>query len=63
MILPTLPQLHKIGKNHKKKQKNNYGYSNILNILHIQRKCLSMVIIDRHFEETPRYLKIKIFYS
>ncbi len=32
-----------------------------INILHIQRKCLSMDTTDRHFGETLRYLKIRIF--
>ena len=45
----------------KRNKKLNYGCSNTLNILLIQRKCLSMDVIDRHFEETLRYLKIKYF--
>ena len=50
----------KIGKNHKKKQKIKLCCSNTLNILPIQRKCLNMDVIDRHFEGTLRYLKISI---
>ena len=45
----------------KRNKKLNYGCSNTLNILLIQRKCLSMDVIDRHFEETLRYLKIRYF--
>ena len=45
----------------KRSKKSNYGYSNTLNILHIQRKCLSTDAADRHFGETLRYLKIKMF--
>ena len=45
----------------KRNKKSNYGCSNTLNMILIQRKCLSMVIIDRPFEETLRYLKIGTF--
>ncbi len=51
----------KIGKNQQKNKKPNYGCSNTLNILLIQRKCLNMDVIDRHFEGTLRYLKIGTF--
>ena len=50
----------KLAKNIKRNKKSNYGYSNTLNILHIQRKCLIMDATDRHFGETLRYLKIRI---
>ena len=42
----------KIGKIIKRNKKSNYGCSNTLNILLIQRKCLNMDVIDRHFGET-----------
>ena len=51
----------KLAKNIKRNKKSNYGYSNTLNILHIQGKCQSMGVIDQHFGETLRYLKIRIF--
>ena len=51
----------KLAKNIKRRKKSNYGYSNTLNILHIQRKCLSMDATDRHFGETLGYLRTKIF--
>ena len=42
-------------------KKSNYGCSNTLNILHIQRKCQIMGATDQHFEGTLRYLKIGTF--
>ena len=60
-IAPNVINIKKKKKINKKSKKSNYDYSNTLNILHIQRKCLSMDVADRHFGETLRYLKIRIF--
>jgi hypothetical protein len=48
-------------KNKKRRKNIFYGYSNILNILPIQRKCQNMDIIDQPFEEILKCLKIKTF--
>ena len=61
MIFPTLPQLHKIGKNHKKKQKIKLWLFKYFEYLTHSKKMSEYDAIDQHFEETLRYLKIKYF--
>ena len=60
-IVCIITVTYKLVKNIKRSKKSNYGYSKTLNILYIQRKCLSTDATDRHFGEILRYLKIKIF--